>query len=277
MKTQTLQPRFEILEQDLGGTLGVFARKIGKAESEPLRYKDDETFPAASTIKVFVLQTLLEQVQGGALRLEDELTLRTEDQVTGSGILKALSPDRTYTLHDLATLMVIISDNTATNLLVGHLGIDAINAVCAQHGWTDTFLAGKLQQKDNTSMSRTSPRDLGSYFESLWTGKLLDEPLTQTAKSIYYRQHYTDQLGRDLGYDSYSTETGVSTLRIASKSGSIRGVRNDAGVVSDDGVTYTLAVMTKDCQDLRFHADNLGSRIISQVSRVTYEHYKAEA
>ena len=276
MKTQTLQQHFETLEQELGGTLGVFAHEISKPESEPLRYKDDETFPAASTIKVFVLQTLLEQVQSGTLRLEDELTLKTEDQVTGSGILKALSPDRAYTLQDLATLMVIVSDNTATNLLIGHLGVNAINAVCAQHGWTDTFLAGKLQQKDNTSMSRTSPRDLGTYFEKLWNGELLDDPLTQSAKSIYQRQHYTDQLGRDLGYDAYSTETGLSSLRIASKSGSIRGVRNDAGIISDGGKTYALAVMTKDCQDLRFYVDNLGSRIISQVSRVIYEYYKTE-
>ena len=273
----TLQQRFEVLEGELGGTLGVFACQIGEPESDSLRYKDDETFPAASTIKVFVLQALLEQVQIGNLRLDDELILQTNDQVTGSGVLKALSPGRVYTLQDLATLMIIVSDNTATNLLIGHLGTDAVNETCTEHGWNDTFLAGKLQQKDNTTISRTSPRDLGSYFERLWAGKLLDESLTQTAKSIYRRQHYTDQLGGELGYDAYSTETGVSPLQIASKSGSIRGVRNDAGVISDGSVTYAVAVMTKDCDDLRFHADNLGSRIISRVSRNVYDHYRTRA
>ena len=274
---KTLQHRFELLEQDLGGTLGVFAYELGKPDSEPVRYKDDEAFPAASTIKVFVLQTLLEHVQNGSLRLEDELTLQGDDQVTGSGILKALSPGRAYTLQDLAMLMIIVSDNTATNLLIGHLGADTVNAVCTEHGWNDTSLAGKLQQKDNTSMSKTSPRDLGTYFERLWAGKLLDDLHTQTAKSIYHWQHYTDQLGRELGYDTYSTEMGVSNLRIASKSGSIRGVRNDAGVISDGGVTYAVAFMTKDCPDLRFHADNLGSRVISQVSRAVYDHYHTES
>lgn len=286
------------MELELGATLGVVAALLpssleSKGAAGPgsptsplplalpvgqvVRYNPSEQFPAASTIKVFVLLTLLEQVGNGAASLDEELTLTEADQVTGSGILKSLSPDRSYTLRDLATLMIIISDNTATNLLIERVGVDEVNEACRRHSWEGTYLAGKLQTRSgSTRSSLTCPRDLADYFVRLWQGELLPPQLTSVAQEIFRKQQLTDQLGRELDYDSYSTETGESRLVIASKSGSLRGVRNDAGVFEMGDFVYAVAIMTKGCADERFHPDNLGSRIVSKVSRLVFDYYARE-
>jgi beta-lactamase class A len=268
------------LENQLQGVLGVSARRlVGEGPDRgPVAYRSIERFPAASTIKVFILQTLLERVAEGNARLDEELVLRAEDRVTGSGVLKSLSADRAYTLLDLATLMIVVSDNTATNLLIGRLGVEAINAVAADHGWAASRLVGLLQRPDlrregDTSVSTTSPRDLADYFTALWQGRLLPAELTDVAQGIYRAQQRTDKLGRFLPFDRYSTETGDSDLVIASKSGSIRGVRNDAGVVEAGASSYVLAVMTRGCPDERFHPDNVGGLVVSRVSQALFERF----
>lgn len=259
------------LERDLGGTLGVYAVPLTSA-SPDVKFNETERFPAASTIKVFVLQSLLEQVDGGNASLDEELSLAAGEQVTGSGVLKALTAGRFFSIRDLATLMIIISDNTATNLLIERLGVDAVNSTCARQGWHQTHLAGKLQ-KGLTSASYTCPRDLGDYFARLWRGELLPERLTAVAQEIFRQQQLTDQLGREIGYDGYSTETGASSLVIASKSGSIRGVRNDAGVITSRDSAYAVAIMTKGCADERFYPENLGSQVVRRVSKLMFDRY----
>ncbi|MEJ2358884.1 MAG: class A beta-lactamase-related serine hydrolase [Deinococcales bacterium] len=228
-----LEQRLVELEHELRGTLGVVAHELpvqsdaagGRKAREGVAYRADHAFPAASTIKVFVLQALLEHAAAGRLGLDDERVLAPSDQVTGSGILKDLTPGRRYTLLDLARLMITISDNTATNMLIDALCVESVNTSIARHGWSKTHLAGLLQRPDlasagDTRRSTTSPGDLADAFTRLWRGELLPPPLTAVARSIYRKQQRTDQLGRFLPYDAYSTETGEASLVIASKSGS---------------------------------------------------------
>ncbi len=276
--TNDLTATLRAAEVDLGGTLGVAASRLDG--SDAVRYHDDVGFPAASTIKVYVLLALLELAQAGEADLREEIELTAEQQVSGSGVLKNLTPGRLYTAHDLARLMVAVSDNCATNLLIERVGVARVNEMVARRGWSDTHLAGLLQRPDRgtgerTSASVTSPRDLHDHFRRLWNGALLDAHHTRVAQDIYRSQQFTDQLGRYLPFDAYSTEVGESDLVIASKSGSIRGVRNDAGVIASGGGAYVLAVMTKGCPDERFHVDNLGSLVIGRVSHALYQHFPA--
>lgn len=266
-----LNTTLQALERTLEGTLGVHAIPL-EPPGHAVSYRSTETFPAASTIKVYLLQTLLEQVAAGRASLTEEVALDADEQVTGSGVLKALTPGRPYSLHDLATLMIVVSDNTATNLLIERLGVEAVNEVCRQRGWRSTELMGKLQKGGNRT-SVTSPFDLADYFTRLWREELLPGELTGVAQAIYRRQQNTDQLGRRIGYDGYSTETGESKLIIASKSGSIRGVRNDSGVIDTGETRYALAIMTKDCPDQRFHSENLGSQTVSAISEALFQHF----
>lgn len=249
------------------------------AGGQILSHREAELFPAASTMKVYVLQALLEAVDRGAHRLDDQLRLADGDAVSGSGVCKLLTPGTGLSLLDLATLMITVSDNTATNMLIDLLGIEAVAASVTDRGWGDTHLSGKLQQAPvvaggKRSATMTSPRDLADYFTRLWLGELLPAELTVVAQSIYRRQQFTE-LGRSLDYDSYSAEIGISEMVIASKSGSIRGVRNDAGVFEfgetqgEATEAYVVVVMTDGCPDRRFHADNLGTKVVGEVAALT--------
>lgn len=265
------QQAFEAIESEFDLTLGVFARPLD-GPGEAVTFNSRMIFPAASTIKLFILAALLAEVAAGRQQLDRQITLTAADQVAGSGVMKNLQ-GRTWLLRDVAMLMMIVSDNTATNLIIELLGVELIRDYCVRNGWEDTNLVGKLMVENRRVSSTTSPRDLADCMQRLWLGQLLPSAQTAVAHEILLAQQYTDQLGREIGFDGYSTETGEDDLRIASKSGSIRGVRNDVGVISRGGRAYVLGVMTRDCPDLRFHADNAGSRAIMRVNRLLHDRW----
>ncbi len=262
------------LEDRYSLTLGLHAFALDDPSAR-VDYRDRETFPAASTIKLYILAKLLQSSATGRVSFDAELVVRRDDKVSGSGVLKALEDDRAYTVLDLATLMIIVSDNTATNLLIDLLGTDVINDYCCEQGWNDTHLAGKLQVSTAppTSSSYTTPRDLADVMYRLWTGALAPVFQTEVARRILSAQHYTDQLGREIGYDPYSSEVGEDDLRIASKSGSIRGVRNDVGIITRSEKGFVIAIMTKGAADLRFYPDNSGSRAIMDATSLAHKQF----
>ena len=106
--------------------------------------------------------------------------------------------------------------------------------------------------------------------------ELLPPPLAEEAKAIYRKQQFSE-LGRSLDYDTYSASLGEAAWLIASKSGSIRGVRNDAGVLEPltaargGAEPYVVAIMTKGCVDDRFHPDNLGARVVGLASAEVFK------
>lgn len=260
-------------ERAMDGVLAVRASRLDG--SDPVTYRERDVAPAASTIKVYLLSALLDDVANGRTTLDQEVVLGHEDQVTGSGVLKSLEPTRRYTLRDLATLMIIVSDNTATNLVLDAVGLDRFRSWIARHGWNDTTSAGKLQVRRDLPPSTTSVRDLHDALRRLWTGELLPEAETAVARRIFAAQQQTAALGRDLDFDPYSTESGESDLAIASKGGAIRGVRNEAAVIRRGDDAFVLAITSRDCPDLRFHVDNAGLRAVSTVARLLYDRYLA--
>ncbi len=297
-----LRARFEQLERVLGGletpdgesvaiaedaspgSLSVVAYPLlpGGAQAEHMvAYRPHEPFPSASTIKVYVLQALLEKVAAGDADLNDELAVAAEDMVSGSGVLKTLMPGRSYPLRDLANLMIVVSDNTATNVLMDFVGLDVINASIQAHGWTDTHSGGKLMLGPTVGAAKrvpsaTTTADLSDCFARLWRGELLPPVLTEEAQAIYRKQQY-GELGRSIDYDTYLASVGEAPWRIASKSGSITGVRNDAGVfeplaAAPAGATpFVVAIMTKGCVDGRFHAENLGAKVVGWAAAAVFE------
>jgi len=110
------------LAAGFSGTLGVWALSLDTGEI--IEWNPTDTFPAASTIKVPILYEVYRQSGQGRFSLTDPQTLRAEDIVPGSGILKDLTPGLVLPVKDLATLMIIVSDNTATNMLIDLVGHD---------------------------------------------------------------------------------------------------------------------------------------------------------
>ena len=247
-------------------------------EPESYTYHASARTPSASLIKLPILVTALEGVASGTLDLNECVPVGSRDQVGGSGVLKMLQPGLEPTLHDLLTLMIVVSDNTATNRVIDRVGQGAVNTFCQQHGLYETRLVGKLQlpeAEQNEAQRRgernhTCAADVLGLLLGLVRGDLLPPPQTEQALAILKQQQYTEALARYLPTDP---ELDTPFVQVASKSGYLRGVWHDAGIVfRDDEPLYAIVVMTEGSKDRRFHFDHEGVLLIAEVSRRVYQH-----
>lgn len=262
-----LRRRVDRLQARFSGTFGLWAHDLRSGEE--LSLAGGERFPSASTIKLWVLRELFRRAELGELDVDAEtVELRAADKAIGSGVLKDLGPGLRLTLRDAATLMVTVSDNTATNLLVSRLGVGAINREARRAGYGDTHLRGLLFKGRGIRASHTSPRDAGRFFLGLARGREVSPAASGAMLEILRREQYANVIGRLIPYDPYAT--GRDRWRLASKSGSIRGVRNDAALVEGPGCRYVLALMSRDCADQRFGVDNEGNLVLAEVAAAVH-------
>ncbi|MBE3583667.1 MAG: serine hydrolase [Limnochordaceae bacterium] len=275
------------LDAAFSGRLGVAAMELPD-DPEPVLLHADEAFPTASVIKLPILVEFYRQVEAGLLAPEEHYTLRAEDAVPGSGVLKELQPGAELSWKDLAQLMIVVSDNSATNILIKQLGRENINTTCHRLGLDQTYLVGLLQvpperqteEQRAGRLSTTTPRDMLHLLRQIYLGTAASPSSCQKIIETLRHQQYTDIVGRYLPYDADAVEDGEpGTAIIASKSGAIRGVRNEIGFIwnPDQSVVYAFALLTRDCQDPRFWVDNEGALCVSRASQILYELYTGAA
>jgi beta-lactamase class A len=261
--------------EQFSGTFGVMVRTLETNPDDRLGFgfNANEVFPAASVIKLPMLIDALRQVQAGVLKLEDRYTMRASDHATGSGVLQVMDAGLEPTLRDLLALMIVVSDNTATNMTLDALGgVDATNARFAQMGLETSRVVGKLQvawefkteAQRQGKLAQLTPLETLELLERLWYGELLEPAMRELALEILGGQQYTEIIARYLPED----------LKIATKSGSITGVRNDVGIVYAPR-PYALALASKGSSDHREHMDNEGVLLLARVSKLVYEFTQA--
>ncbi len=243
---QTLPPKEHILFQkldatiqtearNLDGVLGVYA--LDFATNSSIALNADETFPTASTIKIAILAELFHQAQQGKLNLNDIYALKSSDLVGGSGIASALTPGVTkLTLRDVAALMISVSDNSMTNVIIDRVGMDNVNALLDSLGLAHPHLRRKMMDikaaaegRENTS----TPREMSQLLEALYKGRVLNKQFTEEFLNLL-SVHKESYIPRNLPED----------LRIANKPGELEGVRNDCGIVFTGKRPYALCVMS---------------------------------
>ena len=218
----------------------------------------DEAFPAASIIKLWLLVRGLWAAQAGHVRLDERLSMRAEDRVPGSGVLHDLGAGLALSWLDLLTLMTVVSDNTATNLVIGRLGLPDLLAWLAED-WPQTRLVGRLQLPDsehNEAQRRgernsTTAAQAADLLGRLYRGELLGDAHTALALSILGRQQYRDILARHLPRGA----SGELLYRALSKSGELRGVHHDAGLLLLPR-PLSVALLSVGGSDPREHPDN---------------------
>src|SRR5262252_6994575 len=148
-----LQEELRSTDQQLDGVMGLAVKDL--TSGEEFFINADEIMPQASSIKIAVLANLYLQAQQRKLRLSDEYVVRKEDLVPGSDIMLGLSPGVTrLTLRDLATMMIAVSDNSATNVLIRRAGMDSVNAILARLGLHSTKLRRKMMDLKAASEGR---------------------------------------------------------------------------------------------------------------------------
>lgn len=220
----------KILDELMGfeGTAGIIIQE--RDSEEKIAYNESESFPAASIIKLYILWVLNKYVKEGKANYEERIPLGDEEKVGGFGILKFMDADLTPTVKDLATLMVCLSDNTATNILIDYLGILNINNEIQKAGFEDTFLTRKMMDENAMKKGRenyTSPRDTHRIIQYLTAEKLTRDMLKGQMCNSKLPLYFFRQ------------------VEMAHKTGDIVGCEHDAGRIYFKNKEVDVIVLTK--------------------------------
>jgi beta-lactamase class A len=253
-----LLARLDAVAQKLDGVVGYAIVDLTSNERVASRL-ESEAFPTASAIKLAILYELLKQCDEGTLALDKPALLSRSQVVGGSGVLQHLSGPL-LSLGDHAALMIILSDNTATNVVIDAVGMARVNARMKTLGLGDILLRRKMM--DSAAVRRgdenvASPASLLKSAELLWRGEGLKKEARDAAMRILYQ------------VPGAIRSAVPSRVRVASKTGSLEGVRAEAAVVELDGRPFALAVMTT---YLRNDAD--GSRAIGEVADAALSYFE---
>lgn len=270
------------LERELAafpGIGGLAAKNLDTGEE--IRVNSDLETTTASTIKVPILIELFRQAEAGKLRLDDRLRYTQDVFVRGSGILRELTPGLELPVRDVATLMIVISDNIATNMLIDLVGIAGVNQTIRDLGFTRTELRNRIDfdliGDDPTNLAVTTAAELAGIMEALATGRppLLSAAGREDLLAIMRRQHVLDRIPRYLPYEPYRAESGKpdNGLRIANKTGSLAGFRADMALVEWPGTRYVIGIAVDKDPDTRYSVENPGAQLVGRLSRRVFEHF----
>lgn len=242
------------------GVVGVSI--VDLTDGRELAINADQTLATASSIKVALLAELYRQsAHGGPAKLSDTYVVNQADLVPDSYIMGGLTPGVTrLTNRDLATMVVAVSDNSATNVLIDHVGMANVNAMLDSLGLTHMRLQRKMMDVAAAQAGReniATPREFTRFFQDIYQGKLFDRQMTED----YFKLLSTSK-------DSSIPRLLPSDVQIANKPGALDGLRNDVGIVFVKNRPFAIAVMTG---YLRNDAD--GERTISRIARAAYDYF----
>jgi len=243
-------------DQKLDGVMGIAIEDLTTGQKFLLHA--DEVFPQASSIKIAVLVELYRQAQSGRVKLTDLYTVQASDLVADSYIMSGLTPGITQiTLRDLATMMVAVSDNSATNVLIDRIGMANVNVMLDSQGLAKTRLRRKMMDLKAASEGRenvSTPSEMMTLLDNLYRGKLLSKELTDDLFNVLSTPK-SSFIPRDL----------PEGTKIANKPGELEGVRNDSGIIFVENRPYILCAMTTYLQNERD-----GELAISEISAAAY-------
>ena len=222
---------------------------------------EQELFPQASTIKIAILVEVLQQCESGKLKLDEPIELKPNQKVGGSGVLHLLTtPQLTLSLRDLCVLMVSLSDNTATNLLIDRVGMESVNSRMAAMGLKNTKLQRKMMDLQAAQEGReniSTPYDMLQLLHQIYSGKAM-------------ASHFRDELVNILSVykESVLRQNIPEAVTVANKPGELEGVRTDCGIVYLKGRPFIICVMTT-----YLHDDRQGDAAIATITKLAFAHF----
>jgi beta-lactamase class A len=270
------------------GKVAVYATQLNTGHEVAI--DADEPVQTASVIKLAILYNAMVDVREGRARWDEPLTLRPGDPVGGSGVLHFLDTPVTLTLKDVLTMMVIVSDNTATNMAIDRFGVDAVNARVESLGLRNTHLYKKIMKpaigpmpadQPKFGLGKTTAREMAELMEQIGECHLRrpdgvppgltgwvpmdeqDRAVCDVALGMLKNQFYRETIPRYLETVD-TTEVGPA---IASKTGSLNAVRNDVAIVSGKSGPMVLSIFTWDNQDHGWTVDNEAEVTIARLAK----------
>ncbi|MBL8230773.1 MAG: serine hydrolase [Bryobacterales bacterium] len=255
------------------GTVWLYAKNLDNGKTYGVR--EDERVRTASTIKLPVMVAVFGEVLAGRARWNEEIVLRTDDKVSGSGILKEFSDGVRIPLRDLVHLMIVVSDNTATNLVLDRITAQTVNEYMDRYGFAKTRSmrkvlgdrnqlkpnpsghseAGQIEDNKRFGIGSSTAREMVTLLEKLENGQIVSPSASKEMIAILKRQQYTDGIGRKLG-----------DTPVASKSGALDALRSDVGIVYTPKGRIAIAVTVDGMKQVDYSPDNAGLLFISQLT-----------
>ena len=253
----------EEIAAEVGGVVAVAARDLARGLALDLRA--EERFPAASVIKILILVELLARHEEGDLRLEDRVRLWDGEKTPGSGVLSMLHEGLELTLEDLAHLMITISDNTASNMLLDRLGCDRLNARMEAFGICSTRLERKFfdyEARDRGLDNWVTAGELADLLTRIERRQLVSPGACEKMLAIMRKQQFDGRIPRLL----------PPGTPVANKTGSISNACHDAGIIYSPSGPLVLAVLTRDFTDAPTAEGG-----IRHIARLVYHYWGKDA
>jgi beta-lactamase class A len=282
------------------GKVALYATDL--ATGKTVAIDADQPVPTASVIKLGILYTALEEIRAGRAHFDDRLMLNHEDQVPGSGVLLFLDTPHTLTLRDALTLMIAVSDNTASNLVIDDLGLDTIDDELTAPaprglGLKNTWLYKKVfkeasgpQPADQPKfgLGKTTAREMASIMERFVDCKLgpapnsatnsegrapipSDKELCAAAIHMLKVQSDRDMIPRYLE----KLDSTESDSAIADKIGALDHARNDVGAVFTKHGVILISAFTHDNEDTSWTPDNSAELLIARMAKTVVDTWSA--
>jgi beta-lactamase class A len=278
--TEELQKAVQAIAAAHHGDVALFAENMKTGETVNL--SADTPVQTASVIKLGILYEALEQVREGKVHWDDRITLNKSDQVPGSGVLLFFDTPLPLTLKDALTMMVVMSDNTASNLAMDHIGIPNVNRRLAALGLKDTYLYKKVfapnppgvtmpPDQKKFGLGKTTAREMAILMTKIVTCDLAepgapaqptDAALCAVVLHMLHVQFYRNAIPRYL--DGMPGATGDS---IANKTGSLDAVRNDVAAISTKNGLIVISCFTFNNKDHSWGTEQEGELTIAKIAR----------
>jgi beta-lactamase class A len=257
------------------GKVAIAVKHLGTGESYYLNA--DEPMPSASLIKLPVMIEVYQQVAEGKIKLSDPVTLRQEDKVPGSGVLTDhFSPGVTFPLRDAVHLMIAVSDNTATNLVLDKIGIGATALRMESWGFPNTKIHAKSFRGSATSvypertkrfgLGSTTAREMVEIVARLHDGKLVSPEACKEMLDLLRKCDDNAKFPRFL----------PESVKVAHKTGSLSDARTDAGILYLRSGPVAVCVLTAENEDKRWVLDNAGNLFCARVAQSVYQYFDSK-
>jgi len=229
----------------------------------------------ASTIKLPIFCAVHQLAAEGKLRFDEPLILREEDKVSGSGVIREFASGTRLTVRDVCHVMIVISDNSATNMIIDRITADYVNAQCDRWGLPATrsmrkvrgdgaqlkaatghSKAGLLPENQRYGLGSSTAAEMVKLLEMLERGEIVSREASKDIIEVMKRQQYKDGIGRRLD----------AVMPVASKSGSLDALRSDVGIAYTRAGRMAIAITVDGMPKIDYSPDNPGNILIADLT-----------
>lgn len=265
------------------GRIGLYAKNL--KTNEEIKINSDTLFPTASVIKLPILVTLFDKSKNGEIDIYKEIIIPSIEKVGGAGVIQYLNGDTRIKLIDAATLMIILSDNTATNAVIDQFAkehddkLNAVNSTMEKLGLKNTKLLNKVfsySTKKNTPEAKrfglgySTPSEMGKLLEMIYHHQIIDSFYSEWIINILRNQQDDTMIRRFLPYNKLKENENII---VANKTGAVDRARIDVGIVYSPKCDFVIAIFADESNDTSWTHDNKTQNAVAKAARLVYDYF----